>query len=235
MFGKCLNTTYDISMKKILHIANDYTGSSVYKEFISSIDKIGVTQYVFTTIREEELAGQNSIDFIQPGSNVFCSEKWSPIHRLSFRLKTQSGYNELVKIINPKQSGITYTHAHTLYSDGVLALKLKEEYGIPYSVTVRNTDINLFMKYLVHTWAIGRKILSEADHIICISPAHKNRLLNRYSQYSDKVVNIPNGISNYWLDNISCSKKQHLKMNHGISSIRATSHRIRMYQHLWKL
>lgn len=198
-------------MKKILHIANDYSGSRVYKELISSIDKIGVTQLVFTTIRKKELDGRNRIDFNQSESEIYYGKNWNPIHRLSFRLKTISNYNELIKLTSPKESGITYTHAHTLYSDGVLALKLKEEYGIPYSVTVRNTDINLFMKYLVHTWAIGRKILSEADHIIFISPAHKNRLLNRYSQYSDKVVNIPNGISNYWLNNISCSKKQHLE------------------------
>nr|WP_311521720.1 glycosyltransferase [uncultured Porphyromonas sp.] len=196
-------------MKKILHIANDYSGSRVYKELISSIDKIGVTQLVFTTIRKKELDGRNRIVFNQSESEIYYGKNWNPIHRLSFRLKTISNYNELIKLTSPKESGITHTHAHTLYSDGVLALKLKEEYGIPYSVTVRNTDINLFMKYLVHTWAIGRKILSEADHIICVSPAHKNRLLNRYSQYGDKVVNIPNGISNYWLNNISCSKKQH--------------------------
>lgn len=198
-------------MNMILHIANDYAGSRVYKELISSIDKIGVAQRIFTTIRKDELDGRNRIDFNQSESAIYYGKNWNPIHRLSFRLKTISNYNELIKLTSPKESGITYTHAHTLYSDGVLALKLKEEYGIPYSVTVRNTDINLFMKYLVHTWAIGRKILSEADHIIFISPAHKNRLLNRYSQYSDKVVNIPNGISNYWLNNISCSKKQHLE------------------------
>ena len=40
-------------MNMILHIANDYAGSRVYKELISSIDKIGVAQRIFTTIRKD--------------------------------------------------------------------------------------------------------------------------------------------------------------------------------------
>ena len=57
-------------------------------------------------------------------------------------------------------------HAPSLFSDGGLALKAHKEYGIPYVVAVRNTDINTFMKYLKHTYHTGREIALKAKKIL---------------------------------------------------------------------
>lgn len=194
---------YDISMKKLLHIANDYSGSRVYKELISSIDELGVAQTVFTTIRKEGERGKNSISFQTKGSRIYYSDNWKPIHRLSFRLKRKSNFSHLLDCIDPHT--ITHVHAHTLFSDGALALQLKKEYDIPYTVSIRNTDLNTYMRFMFHTWNIGREVIDNADKIIVISPAHVKRISKWVALpkcFHNKVVNIPNGVNQFWLDNI---------------------------------
>ena len=195
----------------ILHLANDFSGSQVYNQLARAIDKRGVRQSVFTTVRHKGQLGKNALDFTVEGSTIYYSDNWSPWHRAFFRLKTKSNYAHLLGAIEPQI--ITHTHAHTLFSDGVLALKLKQDFGIPYTVTIRNTDINTFMRFMVHTWDIGRCVLNNADRVVCISPAHLKRVLKwKYCppDFVAKVINIPNGINSYWLDNLSCTIKPHL-------------------------
>lgn len=194
----------------ILHIANDFTGSRVYNQLIQTIDHKGIRQTVFTTIRKESERGKNAVDFTTEGSTIHYSDNFRPWHRAFFRLKAKSNYKHLLQLVDPQ--AISHVHAHTLFSDGVLALKLKKDYGIPYTVTIRNTDINRFMKWMWHTWRIGRTIIENADKVVCISPAHTKRVEQWKAcpkGFDSKVINIPNGINRYWLENISCNLNTH--------------------------
>lgn len=194
----------------ILHLANDFSGSRVYNQLVQAIDQRGVQQTIFTTVRSEDERGKNAVDFTIEGSTIHYSDNWRPWHRAFFRLKTRSNYKHLLRLIDPKT--ITHVHAHTLFSDGVLALKLKRDYGIPYTVTIRNADINVFMRFMVHTWGVGKSIMQNADKVICISPAHIKRVQQWRAcplDFSDKVINIPNGVNSYWLNHLSCSINPH--------------------------
>ena len=58
---------------------------------------------------------------------------------------------ELVRL--PKQespTGYSLTHATTLLTDGGLAYRFYKQYGIPYIVAVRNTDVNV--QYFTDLW-----------------------------------------------------------------------------------
>lgn len=194
----------------ILHLANDFSGSRVYNQLVRAIDQRGVQQTIFTTIRSVDEKGKNAVDFATDGSTIYYSDNWCPWHRVFFRLKAKSNYKHLLRLVDPKT--ITHVHAHTLFSDGVLALKLKRDYGIPYTATIRNADINVFMRFMVHTWSVGKSVIQNADKVICISPAHIKRVQQWRacsSDFSDKVINIPNGINSYWLENISCDLNTH--------------------------
>ena len=100
-------------------------------------------------------------------------------------------------------------HAPSLFSDGGLALKLHKEYGIPYVVAVRNTDINVFIKYLKHTYHTGREIALKAKTIFFISKGEMDEFIESdfvrpiYSQIKDKIVLQPNGIDHYWHEHVS--------------------------------
>lgn len=195
---------------RILHLANDFPGSRVYNQLIQTIDQRGVQQTIFTTIRSVDERGKNAVDFATDGSTIYYSDNWCPWHRVFFKLKAKSNYKHLLKLIDTKN--ITHVHAHTLFSDGVLALKLKRDYGIPYTVTIRNTDINVFMRFMVHTWEVGKSVIQNADKVICISPAHIKRVQQWRAcppDFSDKVINIPNGINSDWLNHLSCAINPH--------------------------
>ena len=45
----------------ILHIANDYNGSAVYKNLASELDKLEVRQIIYTAFREKNNIGNNEI------------------------------------------------------------------------------------------------------------------------------------------------------------------------------
>lgn len=194
----------------ILHLANDFSGSRVYNQLVQAIDQRGVMQTIFTTIRSEGEKGKNAVDFEVKGSAIYYSDNWRPWHRAFFRLKTKSNYKYLLRLVDPRT--LTHVHAHTLFSDGVLALKLKRDYGIPYTVTMRDTDINIFMKWMWHTWSIGKAVIQNADKVVCISPAHMKRAEVWRAcprDFVSKAVNIPNGVNSYWLEHISCDLRSY--------------------------
>lgn len=94
------------------------------------------------------------------------------------------------------------------FSDGAIALKLKEERNIPYVVSVRATDVDIYSKWMCHLWSMGRKIIKAAERVIFISPTIQDALLKSkpfsgmHEEIRNKSVIIPNGIDEVWLENI---------------------------------
>ena len=86
---------------------------------------------------------------------------------------------------------------------------LRKKYGIGYSVAVRNTDYNLFVRFLKHTHLYGRKILLHADKVYFISKGIKDGFVRSsfvqplLDQMLNKIFVQPNGIDEYWCHNIS--------------------------------
>jgi len=118
------------------------------------------------------------------------------ISKLSADIKTKIDF-DLINIV----------HAHTLFSMGGIALKLKKENNIDYIVAVRSTDVNLFFKYLFYLRGIGIKILKESKKIIFLSPVYRDYILEEIipSNLQDTIMKksmiIPNGINPLFLKN----------------------------------
>ncbi len=122
--------------------------------------------------------------------------------RLLFRLKIRRIYKDLCSRVDA--SNIDIGHAHTLYSDGAVALKIKQDLKIPYIVTIQNTALNAFGKYRPDLKWRRDKILKEAEKVVFYSPAYKQKLLRSLSskireQVKNKSIIIPNGIDPYFL------------------------------------
>jgi glycosyltransferase involved in cell wall biosynthesis len=197
----------------ILHIANDYTGSKVYMNLVSKLDKLGLQQYVYTPIRESSKIGENLVDFKTEGSEIIYSDVLNyHLDRILYRSKIK----KILKDIELKIdfSKVSIIHAHTWYSDGGVAYLLNRKYNIPYVITIRNTDLNIFQKYLIHERAFGMNILKNAQYIILISASYKERVLKENSLRSiksdilDKFMIIPNGVDKFWIDNAAYSRKK---------------------------
>jgi len=100
-----------------------------------------------------------------------------------------------------------------LFSDGAVAYFLYKKNKIPYYVTIRNTDINIFFKYLIFLRPLGVNILKESKRIIFLTETYKKRTFNKYVPIKlkegllHKTSVIPNGINDFWLSNINKENK----------------------------
>lgn len=191
---------------KILHICNDYSYSRVYKNLYQEVDRLGITQTVYHPLRDKANTGKNSVRFLEKNSQLIYSKFLiKPYHRILFRLKISSTFNDLEKQVDLKSIHIQYPT--TLFTDGAVAYKIFCKYQIPYIVAVRNTDINLFLKYRRDLIPLAHKILANAERMIFISEGLKNKFYKdsafiNYNQYKRKTLVIPNGVDDFWLDNL---------------------------------
>lgn len=190
--------------KTILHICNDFPYTKVHRNLYHELDKIGYCQIIFHPLRNDKVKDDNAVEFLNNKSQIIYSEKIKRYHQFIFEAKTRFLYSNLVNQINP--NNIKIVSATTLFSDGVLAYKLFQIYGTPYTVAVRNTDIHIFLKYRPDLISLGRKILDNASKVIFISKSnyenffnHKLLRKNQYIKEKSEIIN--NGIDNFWLEN----------------------------------
>ena len=201
-----------MNTRVVLHISNDYSGSSVYKNLISKVDDLGVSQIVYTAVRDKSLMGRNRIHLKQSNSEIIYSNILSKyVDRIFLRCKVRKITRDVKSKINLVD--INCVHAHTWFSDGGVAYQIFKEFSIPYIVTIRNTDLNLFQKYLVHQRNFGMKILENAAKIVLISESYKERLMQQNSlrtirqKLREKIIVIPNGVDDFWIENAVAQKK----------------------------
>lgn len=190
---------------RVLHVCNGFAGSKVHVCLVQKLDNLGIDQIVYCPVRDLSHIGKNQ--FV--GNRVqfaysYCIKAW---YKYVFHYKAYMLYRDLKNNVDLKMVDII--HAHTLFSDGVLAYKAHKEFGLPYVVAVRNTDVNGFVRLMKHCHHLGRKILLNAEKVFFISSA----LQQTFEQSSfvkpvfEKVKNkfelLPNGIDDYWHEHIS--------------------------------
>ena len=193
----------------VLHITNDYSGSKVYMNLFQQLDELGIKQIVYHPIKDKNNIGKNKISFKERESKLIYSKPINPIiGRIFYRQKIHKTLSDIEMKVD--FSNISLIHAHTWYSDGGVAYLLSKKYNIPYIIAARNTDLNVFYKYLIHQRNFGKKILGNASKIIVISKIYINRLLK--DQYLKNIVQnkteaIQSGVDSFWINNIMLKKK----------------------------
>lgn len=92
-------------------------------------------------------------------------------------------------------------HCHFIIPTGVLAMKLKKKFGLPYIITSHGSDVpgfntDRFKFFHKFTGPLLKKISKEAKNIISPSLYLKDLILKNISILNkEKVITIPNGIS----------------------------------------
>lgn len=189
----------------ILHISNDFSGSKVHVNLFKGLAEQGIGQTIYCPVRNADDIGKNA--FTNEGTDIVYDFIIKPYHRYVYHIKRGTIFRSLQKKVNFEN--VDLCHAATLFSDGGQAYLIYKKYHIPYVVAVRNTDINGFLDILPNTWAAGRKILLNAQKIFFISKA----LMEKFSEHRiikpllpeirHKMVLIPNGIDDYYLDHVN--------------------------------
>lgn len=201
---------------RILHINANYLDSYLHQELIARLDHIGIKNTVYVPIYEGH---KGIVDSAKDAKVYTCFSKWD---RFNF-------YRKQKKIIRKAErefdiSSFDCIQAQTLFTDGNAACELSKKYNVPFVVTVRNTDVNVFFKYMLHLRGRGNRILSEASGVVFISEAYQKNVLQRYVKGTfrgrskddrkirlqdvvrSKATEIPNGIDQFWLDHIYSSR-----------------------------
>lgn len=207
----------------ILYLSEDYSTSKVHHEILTNIAKLSddFNLSVFHVLRHNTYRTDIRKYFKEKDyKELFCSIEKNKLkyYKFIFPYKIARKFKELSSLCNLNE--INLIHAATLFSDGALAYKIYKQYGIPYVVAIRGTDMNLYFKYMMHLWNLGNKILQNAQKIILISPAYlekanRLRILTKdsYKALNNKNAIIPNGIEDYWLDHIVTTKKRSERNN----------------------
>lgn len=175
----------------ILHINSNF-GNPLYNQLMDPLFELGVDQRVYKFIRTN-VVNTSREDFVD------VRVHHTSLDRAIFHVKHYKAYKDFVELYQDKK--IDLIHAHTLFSNGYIAYTAKKQFGIPYIVAVRGTDVFVFFRYMLHLRNMGRRILQEAEKIIFISPAHKEMMFNKYipkamqQELLAKTVVIPNGIN----------------------------------------
>lgn len=197
----------------ILHISNSYGGTKVYENLYTQLDKLGIRQTVFVPLNaaNHSRVGNQMIDFQMEGSKIIYSTVLKPRHRIFYMAKIKAIVKDLKKSVDLES--IDAIHASTLCLDGAVAYMLHKELGLPYMCAIRNTDVNNY--YKVFKWRKGffSKILKAANKIVFISPKYKESFLGEIipadvrKEIEERVMVIPNGVSNVFLENKSKDHK----------------------------
>ena len=99
------------------------------------------------------------------------------------------------------------SHAHSLVTNGGLALRFKQRFGIPYVVAVRDGDVNVILKRMPWLRHSAKQILAGASRVVFLSETYRDNALKPYLSAAEleavrkKSVVIPNGVDAMWLEN----------------------------------
>jgi glycosyltransferase involved in cell wall biosynthesis len=196
----------------ILHLACYFSGiSKVYENLFEATDKLWHNQYVYVPYRI--LKKEKQVSFLNPNSKIVLRPIYNQLSRVAYFYKINKAYKDIINQL--EISDMDIIHAHTWFTDGGLAYELYKKNNIPYVVTIRSTDLSTFVKYFYHTHCYAKNILLNAQKVIFLSEAYKNKVLQLsfVRKHADiiekKSVVIPNGIDSFWIENIQ-KRKEHL-------------------------
>lgn len=189
---------------KVLHINCNYMDSWLHQNMIETLDSMGIENKVFVPLYQ--LDGH----VVKPNANVkpvVCFKKWD---RIAYGYKQ----NKIISRIKVDYNIAEFSclHAYTLFTDGNVARRLYREFNVPYVVAVRNTDVNDFFKKMIHLRSCGINVMKDAKAIFFLSKAYYEKVINTYvpkdirEEISKKSHIVPNGIDNFWHDNINKDK-----------------------------
>lgn len=184
-------------MKSILHICVNFNNPLYYrllKEFSHYCSKQTVIFPISNRIRSQ-------IDIIEKTDNIeiIYIQLSAILKKIFYTYKIAKTVFRIRKIVKSRDYDII--HAHTLFSDGGVALVLNIIYGKRFIVAVRGTDFR-FLKLKPWLKIVGKYILKKANRVICLSPTIREELLVAYSdkRLESKIEVIPNGIKNLFFD-----------------------------------
>lgn len=188
--------------KTILHINSYFLSNRIHYNFYLKLNKHNKNSFllpVYKHFKNKHIEGVD-IDYVFDSldKKIFFT-KIPKVLYLFFKKK----YKEFDLI-----------HAHTLISDGIPTYLIHLIVGKPYVVSVRMTDVHLFIDGSFVFRLIANRILRKSSAIFFISPSLKRKIRSRYPDIDPKKFSIlPNGLDSFWQNNLGVPKTLNIIKN----------------------
>lgn len=188
---------------KLLNINSNYFNSSLYRLMDEEFIKSGVEVNTYVPLhKKSNIREECRFKIPEYVNKSICLRRYD---RLIFHLKHYKIKKDIMKNYNLNEFDMIY--AHTLFSNGYIALQIFKKTRTPYNVMIYGSDINVFFKYMYHLRSLGLEILENARNIFVSCNGHKEILLEKYipenkNKYiRDKIKVVPFGIEEFWINN----------------------------------
>lgn len=186
---------------KILHICADFPNQKLYEQLVRNVESHGWKQIVFSAVRSDREAGWTTTATQHVRyeiENILGRED-----RILFRKKIAKIARWIERRVDLASPAVL--HAHTLYSDGAVALRLHRKYGHPFITAVRNVDVNVFAKYRPDLCFVRNAVVRKTAKLIFLSPAYRDAFLATLPKRLQTIAQkkslvVPNGIAPFWLN-----------------------------------
>ena len=192
---------------KILYICTFYHRAMVFRDAMNYLEARGHRVLAFNAVAKGAKVDDKYKQIMD--DKVVHKECFGKFDRFLFHYKQNKIRRSIESSVDLKDFDLM--HSHTLFNGGWAAYQLHKAYKVPYVVSVRNTDLNVFLKIPMFK-RIARTILDHAAGVLFLSEAYREKLLSLcYEGASRELLLqksdvIPNGLEPYWLEHISAPK-----------------------------
>lgn len=187
---------------KVLHICSYYLSSDLFNRLTRQLEGIDVQNDIFVPVSDgDKTYWDRSAD---TNENVCVARILNQADRLLYYHKAKKIFAYLEAHYDLRSYDCV--HAHSLFTNGLVAKMVKDKYGVPYVVALRNTDLNTFFKYMVMYRGTGVRIMLDSKRTVFLSAAYLERVRSQYvpadkqDLFTSKCAVIPNGIDGFWLE-----------------------------------
>ncbi len=114
-----------------------------------------------------------------------------PVRKMAFSL--WNGLSKKSKEYYQKNGPFDLIHAHYLFPDGYLAYLFGKKYGVPYVITIRNSDLVLLKKLSANDpdYKKAENAIGHAAKILCLNKSYKTFIDQKFHIHTEII---PHGI-----------------------------------------
>lgn len=187
---------------KILYLCNYYHRAMIFRDAMDIMAELGHDVLAFNSVEFGEPIDEKYRSIMD--DKVIHCECYRKNDRYFYHVKQNKIYRKLLE--KTDVSSFNLIHSHTLFNGGWVARKAYHRLGVPYVVTVRNTDLNANLQYPFFI-PIARMIVKDSQKVLFLSESYREAFLKKcYTKkerdlvYSKTEV-VLNGLENFWLEN----------------------------------
>lgn len=195
---------------KILYLCTYYHRATIFRNSMDGLKNFGHDVKAFNAVVKDSNIDDKYKDIMDDEViHCECFKNWN---KYFYILKQKKFYNALIQSYNLRE--FDFIHSHNLFNGGYAARYAHLKYGIPYVVSVRNTDINTFLKIPFYKH-YANKIIKDAAAVQFLSKPYRDEFISKYvyknlkREIINKSICITNGIEEFWLNNKSEAKTLH--------------------------